>query len=257
MLVKKLDRTGERFITKEGYEIEIIKYINATDLWVRFNDEFKATVHSNYKACRKGSVKNPYHPNRYGGYFGQGKYGYGQYPIKYYETWINMLTRAYDKKYKEVKPTYEEVTVNPCFLNFQVFAEWCDNNYYEIVGETMCLDKDIMCKGNREYSPSNCIFVPNRINMLFVKRHGKRDGMPIGVIYDSKSNKYLAQCSILNDDGKHENIYLGRYNTKEQAFQVYKEFKEQYIQQVADEYKGKIPKELYNAMYNYIIEEDD
>ena len=100
----------------------------------------------------------------------------------------------------------------------------------------MCLDKDIICKGNREYSPNNCIFVPNRINMLFVKRHGKRDGMPIGVIYDSKSNKYLAQCSILNDDGKHENIYLGRYNTKEQAFQVYKEFKEQYIQQVADEY---------------------
>lgn len=44
-----------------------------------------------------------------------------------------------------------------------------------------------------------------------------------------------------------------------QAFTCYKNFKENYIKQVADEYysKGLIPKKLYDAMYKYEVEIND
>ena len=51
--------------------------------------------------------------------------------------------------------------------------------------------------------------------------------------------------------------YLGCYETIEKAFQAYKQFKEQYIKEIADEYKDKIPKELYEAMYNWVVEWND
>lgn len=62
VIMKKNDRTGERFETKEGYVIEIVEYTNCSDLWVEFQDEHKARVHTAYKHCRNGGVKNPYHP---------------------------------------------------------------------------------------------------------------------------------------------------------------------------------------------------
>lgn len=51
--------------------------------------------------------------------------------------------------------------------------------------------------------------------------------------------------------------YLGCYDTPEQAFQAYKNFKEKYIKDVAEEYKDQIPTKLYNAMIQYKIEIDD
>ena len=38
---------------------------------------------------------------------------------------------------------------------------------------------------------------------------------------------------------------------------MYKQFKENYIKQVADEYKDLIPEKLYNAMYEYEVEIED
>ena len=53
--------------------------------------------------------------------------------------------------------------------NFQNFAKWYEDNYYEIEEEQMHLDKDILVKGNKVYSPDTCVFVPETINGLFVK----------------------------------------------------------------------------------------
>ena len=54
-----------------------------------------------------------------------------------------------------------------------------------------------------------------------------------------------------------KNKFLGRYKTPEEAFQVYKQFKERYIKEVAEEYKNVIPQKLYEAMINYKIGIDD
>ena len=49
--------------------------------------------------------------------------------------------------------------------------------------------------------------------------------------------------------------------TGEEAFRVYKEYKERVIKEVIDSYEGKIPEPHYSrlreAMYNYKVEIDD
>jgi hypothetical protein len=42
----------------------------------------------------------------------------------------------------------------------------------------MTVDKDILVKGNRIYSPETCVFVPEYINILFVKRDKTKSFKP-------------------------------------------------------------------------------
>lgn len=64
----------------------------------------------------------------------------------------------------------------------------------------------------------------------------------------------MAQCRVLERD---QQKFLGYFNTPEEAFNAYKEFKEQYIKQVAEEYKDKIPNKLYEAMLKWEINIED
>ena len=64
-----------------------------------------------------------------------------------------MLRRCYDPKFQEKRPTYKGCKVENYLLNFQNMGKWIEDNYYEVPGEQMCLDKDILCKGNKIYCP--------------------------------------------------------------------------------------------------------
>ena len=167
-----------------------------------------------------------------------------------------MLGRCYNPKYQEKEPSYKGCMVEEYLLNFQHAAEWYNENYYEIPGEKMCLDKDILCKGNKIYSRETCIFVPQRINNLFTKSDKSRGKNPIGVT-ELPSGNYQVQCWA----GNGKQIYLGTYITKEEAFQVYKQCKKKVIKETIDSYEGKIPEPHYGrlktAMYNYEVEIDD
>lgn len=249
------NRVGEHFITNEGYEIVIVKYNNREDILVQFQDEHKAIVPSRYGNCKNKQVKNPYHPSVYGvGYMGQGKYKakIDGKNTEYYDDWHSLMQRGFDEKYKAKHPTYKDVIVNPELYDFQDFAEWWHNNRYEVDEEMMEIDKDILVKGNKEYSFNTMIFVPHRINSLFIKNDARRGDCPIGVSYHKRDKVYQANCKTL--DGLK---YLGSYNNSEDAFNAYKRFKEQYIKEVADEYKDRIPKELYDAMYRYEVDIED
>lgn len=253
------ERVGERFKTNEGYEVVIVEYNNANDLLVEFQNERKTIVPTFYKCCKKGTIKNPYHPSIFGiGYIGEGEYNVSinGKQTKEYSEWRSMLTRCYDKKYKVKRPTYEDCIVDEYFHNFQNYCKWREDGYYEIEGERMHLDKDILYKGNKIYTPDKCIFVPERINTLFVRSNAIRGDCPIGVCYHKDRNKYIAYCNTIINNKK-ERVFLGYYNTSEEAFKVYKEFKEAYIKQVADEYKGRIPDRLYEAMYRWEVEITD
>jgi len=101
---------------------------------------------------------------------------------KEYVCWQHILERCYDYKQRERHPAYYHICkICDEWLNFQVFAEWYDNNFYEVptLGR-MHIDKDILYPGNKIYSPETCIFVPQRINMLFVNRPNK-SGLPNGI----------------------------------------------------------------------------
>lgn len=96
--------------------------------------------------------------------------------------------------------------------------------------------------------------VPYNVNNLFCKANKIRGQLPIGV--RKRKNKFIASCT---NPFSHNVEYIDSYNTKEEAFQAYKKYKEDFIKQVAQiEFdKGNITKECYNAMINYEVEITD
>ena len=195
--------------------------------------------------------KNLYEATVYGvGFMGEGPYKskVNGKSTREYNIWHSMMDRCYNEKHSDRYPTYKDCTVCEEWHNFQTFCSWFDNNFREIPGEKMALDKDILIKGNKVYGPDTCVFVPKKINSLFVKSDASRSDLPIGV-QQVKSGKYQASVSINGKDKK-----LGRFNTKEEAFEMYKKAKEQHIKDVAEQYKDRIPKSLYDAMYNYEVD---
>ena len=256
---KKINRTGEEGINKFGSKMVITKYNGSKDVNVCFPEYDWTFEHAGYSEFKKGEIKCPYETRIYGvGFIGEGKYkpfSNGKNTDEY-KIWHSMLQRCYDPKYHETHPTYKGCTVEDYLLNFQHMGEWINENYYEIPGETMCLDKDILYKRNKIYSRDTCIFVPKKINSLFTKRDKSRGNSPIGVT-PRESGNYQVFCN----KGYGKNVCLGTYSTEEEAFQVYKQYKEKVIKEVIDSYKGKIPEPHYSrlkiAMYNYEVEIDD
>ena len=258
----KRKRLGEINYNNKGCLMKIVEYNSYADIIVEFQDEYKARINTTYQNFQKGEVKNPYNKEVYNvGYLGQGKYSYKEHK-HIYKIWQDMLKRCYSSYYMNKYPTYKDCYVCEEWHNFQNFAKWLDENYYEVKDEKMCLDKDILFKRNKIYSPETCIFVPERINNLFVNRHRERGNLPLGVIEDidkrSGSKRLKVQCNMI-EEGKTKRKNLGRFplNRPFQAFYTYKQFKESYIKQIADEYKELIPQKLYNALYRYEVEIND
>jgi hypothetical protein len=242
-------------ISKNNYGslMKVIEYNDTHDIWVQF--EKGIPVHTQWNNFIIGNVKNPYDKTVYGiGYIGEGKYivSKDKKVTIQYDTWRGMIQRCYHKKFQEKNPTYKGCIVSEEWHNFQNFAKWYDENFYQLEGEEMHLDKDILVKGNKIYSPETCVFVPKRINSLFNKKKASRGDTLIGVFWEDSRKKYMAQCM---KNGKV--IKIGRFNNIEDAFNAYKVFKENLIKQIAEYYKNKIPEKLYDAMITYQVEITD
>ena len=248
-------RIGETAKNNFGSTMIIKDYNGAKDIVVEFPEYNNWSIKTSYQQFKNGLIKCPYERRTFGvGFIGEGKYAPKEDGIttRRYEVWRDMIQRCYNDKMILKNPTYAECTVCDEWHNFQAFAEWYDNNYYEIPGMRMQLDKDILNKHNKVYSPNSCIFVPEAINKLFVKAQRRRGECPMGVHKLKKNSKYRADIHM---NGK--GTTLGTFDTPEEAFTAYKTAKENYIKEIADQYKDLIPKRLYDAMYEYEIEYDD
>ena len=257
---KTIDRTGEIGYNNFGSKMIIVEYRKAIDIDVYFPQYNWTAKNRVYDPFKKGTISCPYEKRYYGiAYLGEGKYKASENTkhTRVYNTWKNMLQRCYSEKLHRKESTYENCRASEEWLNFQNFGEWDNDNFYQIEGEIMNLDKDILIKGNKIYSPDTCIYVPQTINKLFVKCDKSRGKYPIGT-YLYRNGKYVAQCYLINPQtGRSKGKNLGLYNTVEEAFNVYKQFKERNIKEVAEYYKSKIPTKLYDALYNYEVEITD
>jgi hypothetical protein len=54
-----ISRIGEKYITTEGYNIEIVKYVDSKNCDIRFDDGL--IINAQYHNIKKGQVKNPNH----------------------------------------------------------------------------------------------------------------------------------------------------------------------------------------------------
>ena len=254
--MSKKERIGEVNYNNFGSKMIITNYRNYSDVDIYFPEYDWTAENKTYDHFKKGQIKCPYEPKVYGvGYIGEGKYTSKN--SKPYNAWRAMIQRCYYEKHLKLRSSYRGCEICEEWLNFQNFAKWYDENYYSIPNEKTHLDKDILFKNNKIYSPETCIFVPQRINEFFTKNDKRRGDLPLGV--SISNNKYVAGCKNKNISDKP--IYLGTYNTIEEAFEVYKIFKEDSIKKIVDSYEEIIPDPHYsrlkNAIYNYKVEITD
>ena len=173
--------------------------------------------------------------------------------VKEYNLWHNMLKRCFSEKLQTRRPTYKGCNVSDNFLTYSYFYDWCQEQIgFDKVnenGKSWCLDKDILFTGNKTYSETACVFVPNEINVFFNERGNARGEYPLGVYFHKQKGKFVAQCAL---NGKQQQ-HLGHFKTPEEAFAVYKPFKENLCKQLALKWKDEIDERLFNAMMNWQI----
>lgn len=253
---KYFERIGEEKYNNQGCLMKIVEYKNSSSIVVEFQDSFKTRINSAYKEFRLGNIRNPYHPS----VCGIGMIG-AKYPSKVnnintkeYLMWRAMLERCFVSQHKAKHPTYINATCCDEWLLFENFYEWLhsqENFEKWLNGKQWAIDKDILIKRNKIYSPETCCLVPMNVNNLFTKCDAARGNTPIGVC--KRKYGFEAWCKNPFTD-KIE--YLGLYPTSRDAFFAYKIRKEYFIKQVAQiEYdNGNIIKQCYEAMMNYEVE---
>lgn len=164
----------------------------------------------------------------------------------YYNVWMGIRKRCLNKDRRH--PSYSNCIICEEWLDFQKFAKWYDENYKEGYN----IDKDILIKGNKVYSPETCCVVPKEINLAVMNDKNRRGKYPIGMYFDKGNNVFQARISKYGIP-----TYLGCYNSTDEAFEVYKKAKEDYLKELANKYKENISEAVYNALMNYKVEITD
>lgn len=177
------------------------------------------------------------------------KYGYTKEEVRKCDAVWTGITNRVGKL-----PAYLDCTIE--FVDLDHFKRWATTQ----VGFTedgFELDKDILVKGSRVYSPDTCVFVPVEINSLFsgCYKAQRRGQYPLGVSFNRGSGSFVAQMSSRQDRGLDK--YLGSFRTVEEAFACYKVAKEAKIRRLAEKWKDRIDPRTYEALMARTVEWDD
>lgn len=144
----------------------------------------------------------------------------------FYSRWQAMLCRCYSVKFQERQPTYVGCTVYEEWLTFSNFKVWMEKQHWE--GKD--LDKDLLLKNNKVYSPDTCVFVSTKVNRFLVATT-QRGGYPIGVKLCRKSlYQFRAQC---NNPFTGKGEHLGYFKTPEEGHKAWLKRKLELAQELA------------------------
>ena len=247
------DCVGKVCKSKSSGDFKVLKYNDYYEVEIQFlKTGYETAVRLD--SIKSGSVKDPYLPSVYGvGILGI------KYPSKVngrntkeYDLWYSMLRRCYSDNFKKRRPTYEGCEVSDKFKSYEYFYEWCHSQIgFGVDG--WHLDKDLLVKGNKEYSEYSCVFLPSEINTVLVKHTPSRGKHLIGVYWHKRDKLFVAR--VAKNKGKQE--YLGCFKTELEAFNAYKVAKEAFVKEQANKWKGKIDERAYNALMNYKVNMDD
>lgn len=150
-----------------------------------------------------------------------------QVTCPFYRVWQSMLTRCYSDKYQAKQPTYIGCMVCEEWLIFSNFRKWMVKQNWE--GNQ--LDKDLLFKGNKKYSPEACVFVPRIVNSFTNDCGSARGNHLIGCCWHKTKGKFMARCS--NPFTK-KLEHLGTFNSELDAHKAWKRRKHELACQLAD-----------------------
>jgi len=239
---------GTVFKNKLGYQYTVVDYISCTEVVIKFDNTDKL-ISVAASTIRNNEIKNRFAPSVVGvGILGDCKINIRD---KDYRTWRGMLTRCYGEESLKKCTSYKGCTVCPSWQIFTEFKNWFDKQQME---PNWHLDKDLLVRGNKEYGPDTCVFVPAAINSFLVDRHSERGKYPIGVTAKTKNNvtSYAARCGVFNS-----RVNIGSFKTPELAFEAYKITKESQAKKLAEHWKDRIDPRAYAALLNFTVQITD
>lgn len=238
-------KIGDKFTAENGSHATVISYLNNKNVTIKFDSGvIQVTQGGNLK---RGSFRDPMRPSLHGvGILGTENFSCLE---QSYVTWNNMIRRVYSPKPGVEYEAYKDCTVAEDWLFLPNFRKWFNEQVYE---QGYHLDKDLLFKNNKIYSPSTCIFIPQELNKFLTSRTSKRGKYPIGVSYKTSNSKWDAKLSI---DSKSK--YLGLFDSPEEAFEAYKIAKEGEAKRLAEVWNGKVDSKVLEALLNFTVSIED
>ena len=165
--------------------------------------------------------------------------------IRAFISWKNMIRRIYNG-YGRFAKCYENCVICEEWLDYGVFKNWYENQ--RGCGLKYELDKDLLGNG-KLYSPETCCLLPRELNRMISDRKTKNRELPTGVKRSGK--RFFAQALIGTAEKTY--IYLGNFDTQEEASNAYKAFRKKRIAETAQVYydNGELDERAYNALINF------
>lgn len=228
MLKKKFDDLKQTTFHHKKYgEYDIVEYQNCENVTIRFrNTGYEYITSMNH--IENNEVMDRLHRNVFGGVVGM-----SDYDVEIYKIWYNMLYRA-----NKQGGSYKDASVCKEWLYFPNFYSWAKNQNYQ---KGWHLDKDVIVRGNKEYSPQKCCFLPSEINTFFEKSN-----KAIGYGMNRGKTKYV---SFIRSKGK--KLHLGTFDTKQEAQNAYITKKKELLEGLIKEYSYCLSEEIVLYLKKY------
>lgn len=175
----------------------------------------------------------------------------------FYNRWKDVLTRTHPDYTRKSGNNYLGSSVHESWLYASNFKAWMETQNWK----GLHLDKDILVKGNKQYGPNTCAFVPAWLNTCLSVNNGNNNGLAFGVQIDKrvkkeKSKKFRSDVNLLN--GKRE--FLGQFHTEKEAHAVWQLARarelEKYISKYAQEecFRTDVAEALMKRVWNLRLE---
>lgn len=144
----------------------------------------------------------------------------------YYIKWQNMLKRCYSRTSKIDDPTYADCVVDPEWQHFSSFIKWVDEQPNR--DWVNChLDKDLLVKGNKVYSPNTVVFISRVVNNFI-----NTSDATCGYYWVDHAKSFRAKCA--NPLSKNQDSHLGYFKTELEAKTAWLKAKCQYAHKLAE-----------------------
>lgn len=175
------------------------------------------------------------------------------YSTKEYTIWQNMYNRVNHPARHIADPKYADCKLG--FEGYELFVGWAraQKGFNQ---EGWVLDKDIVChlkgKDVKIYSPDTCVFIPIVINSFLAFSQRKNNitgyaGVSWQNTYTKSGGKFIVSCAELNGKNK----TLGRTNTAEEGYQLYRTHKIKLAKILADTYRGQVDERVTYYLDNF------
>jgi hypothetical protein len=129
--------------------------------------------------------------------------------LQSYKAWYQILCRCYREDDLARRPSYRGCEMGVEWVKFTDFHKWFNENYRQ----GWQIDKDILCLGNKIYSPEKCVYIPRALNSFVLSNPSRVGDFPLGVSFSKKHKAFKAQIR----DGHGGKIFLGHYYCPHEA----------------------------------------